>query len=214
MTDGLTPARRRRYIDWTRGLAVLIMILGHVLDAWTLPSERATPAFRNLTIVTGFAAPLFLWLAGLVLVLSAERTARRSGSRRTAWLSIVQRGLEIFILAFIFRVQAFLLSPGGWPISIFRVDILNIMGPAIVAAGLIWGLVASRGWLVATYSAVALSLAMMTPIVRTAAWVRPTADLVSVASQAGRGAHDVHAVAVGRVRLCRSRGRRFHRRCP
>jgi uncharacterized membrane protein len=147
------------------------MILAHVLDAWTLPAERSTSAFRNLTILSGFAAPLFLWLAGVALVLSAERTARRSGSRRAAWLSVVQRGLEIFILAFAFRVQAFLLSPGGWPISIFRVDILNIMGPAIVAAGLIWGLVASRIRLVTTYSAVALSLAMLTPIVRTAEWV-------------------------------------------
>src|SRR6185295_2265631 len=100
------------------------MILAHVLDAWTLPAERATSAFRTLTIVSGFAAPLFLWLAGVALVLSAERTARRSESRRTASLSIVHRGLEIFILAFIFRVQAFLLSPGGWPIAIFRVDVL------------------------------------------------------------------------------------------
>jgi uncharacterized membrane protein len=147
------------------------MILAHVLDAWTLPAERATPAFRNLTIVSGFAAPLFLWLAGVALALAAERTVARSGHRRIAWLNIVRRGLEIFVLAFIFRVQAFLLSPGGWAISIFRVDILNVMGPAIVAAGLMWGLVASRAWLVATYSAAALSLAMLTPIVRAAAWV-------------------------------------------
>jgi uncharacterized membrane protein len=150
---------------------VLIMILAHVLDAWTLPAERSTSMFRNLTIVSGFAAPLFLWLAGVALVLSAERTARRSGSRRTAWLSIVRRGLEIFILAFVFRVQAFLLSPGGWPISIFRVDILNVMGPAIVAAGVIWGLVRSRAWLVVVYSIVAFGLAMLTPIVRAAGWV-------------------------------------------
>jgi uncharacterized membrane protein len=166
-----SPAARRRSVDWARGLAVLIMILAHVLDAWTLPAQRSTSAFRNLTIVSGFAAPLFLWLAGVALVLSAERTARRSGSRRTAWRTIVQRGLEIFILAFIFRLQAFLLSPGGWPISIFRVDILNVMGPAIVAAGLIWGLVRSRARLVATYSVAALSVAMLTPIVRIASWV-------------------------------------------
>jgi uncharacterized membrane protein len=146
------------------------MILAHVLDAWTLPAERARSAFRYLTIISGFAAPLFLWLAGVALVLSAERTARRSG-RRTAWQSVVRRGLEIFILAFVFRVQAFFLSPGGWPISIFRVDILNIMGPAIVAAGLIWGLVASRRWLLATYSAAAFSVAMLTPLVRAAEWV-------------------------------------------
>jgi uncharacterized membrane protein len=158
-------------LDWTRGLAVLIMILAHVLDAWTLPAERATAAFRNLTIVSGLAAPLFLWLAGVALVLAAERTAWRSGNRRTAWLSLVQRGLEIFILAFVFRVQAFLLSPGGWPISIFRVDVLNIMGPAIVAAGLLWGLVASRARLVVTYTAVAVAVAMLTPVVRAAGWV-------------------------------------------
>jgi uncharacterized membrane protein len=168
--DRPSPVLRRRSLDWARGLAVLIMILAHVLDAWTLPADRSTSAFRNLTIVSGFAAPLFLWLAGVALVLSADRTAGRS-SRRTAWRSIVRRGLEIFILAFIFRVQAFLLSPGGWPISIFRVDILNVMGPAVVAAGMIWGLVGSRAWLVAAYSAVALSLAMLTPIVRTAEWV-------------------------------------------
>jgi uncharacterized membrane protein len=147
------------------------MILAHVLDAWTLPIERATPAFRNLIILSGFAAPFFLWLAGVALALSAERTAVRSGSRRTAWLNIVRRGLEIFVLAFVFRVQAFLLSPGGWPISIFRVDILNVMGPAIVAAGLVWGVVSSRAWLVATYSAAALGLAMLSPVVRAAAWV-------------------------------------------
>jgi acyltransferase len=45
------------------------------------------------------------------------------------------------------------------------------MGPAIVAAGLLWGLVASRGWQVVTYAAVAVTLAMLTPIVRAAAWV-------------------------------------------
>jgi acyltransferase len=124
-----------------------------------------------LTIVTGFAAPMFLWLAGVALVLSAERTARLSENRRQAGLSIVKRGLEVFILAFAFRLQAFLLSPGGWPISIFRVDILNIMGPAILVAGVIWGLIMARVWLVAVYSLVALGLAMLTPIVRIAEWV-------------------------------------------
>jgi uncharacterized membrane protein len=170
-TDSPPPVVRRRSVDRARGLAVLIMILAHVLDAWTLPAERSTPAFRNLTIVSGFAAPLFLWLAGVALALSADRTAGRSASRRTGWMNIVQRGLEIFVLAFVFRVQAFLLSPGGWPIAIFRVDILNVMGPAIAAAGLIWGLVASRARLVATYSAAAVGLAMLTPIVRAADWV-------------------------------------------
>jgi len=77
---------RRRYIDLARGLAVLVMIEAHTLDAWTRPADHSTLAFRNLTVLGGFAAPLFLWLAGTALVLSAERRARRTGSRRASAL--------------------------------------------------------------------------------------------------------------------------------
>ena len=49
---------------------------------------------------------------------------------------ICRRGLEIFILAFLFRLQGFIVTPGSHPVTLFRVDILNIMGPAIAVAGL------------------------------------------------------------------------------
>ena len=41
------------------------MIHAHVLDAWTLTSERKTLAFGYLNVLGGFAAPLFLWLAAV-----------------------------------------------------------------------------------------------------------------------------------------------------
>ena len=100
------------------------------------PPTANRSAFRNATVLGGFAAPLFLWLAGLASVLSATRTAGESGSRIAALEAICRRGLEIFILAFLFRLQAFIVSPGSHPITLFRVDILNIMGPAIVGAGI------------------------------------------------------------------------------
>ena len=90
-------------------------------------------------LLGGFAAPLFLWLAGLGLVLSAERVLDRSpetSERSTE--AVVRRGAEIFILAFLFRLQAFIVSPGSSPVTLFRVDILNVMGPAMAVAGLIW----------------------------------------------------------------------------
>jgi uncharacterized membrane protein len=187
---------RRRYIDWARALAVLVMIEAHTLDAWTRAADRRTVAFRDATILGGFAAPLFLWLAGVSLVLSAASVASRTGSRRAAAATICRRGLEIFVLAFLFRVQAFLLSPGSQPVALFRVDILNIMGPAVVAAGVVWGLVSSmspRRWtsaLVAAYAAIAAALAMLTPIVRASAlvgrlpvwfqwYIRPTDDMTT-----------------------------------
>jgi uncharacterized membrane protein len=163
--------RRRLYIDWARGIAVLLMIEAHTTDAWTRAAAKKTLAFRDAIILGGFAAPLFLFLAGLALVLSATRTAERTGRRADAVDAITRRGLEIFILAFLFRAQALIVSPGGPIVSLFRVDILNIMGPAIVLAGVVWGLAATTTARVALYAAIAALIGLVTPIVRAAAWV-------------------------------------------
>jgi uncharacterized membrane protein len=168
---------RRSYIDWARGLAVLVMIEAHTLDAWTRAADRHTVAFRNLTVLGGFAAPLFLWLAGVALALSADRTAKRS-TRAEAVRTGVRRGLEIFLLAFLFRLQAFVLSPGGPALRLLRVDILNVMGPSLAAAVLLWGLARSpRGAALLSAAAAAL-MAMATPIVRSAGWVGALPPLV------------------------------------
>jgi uncharacterized membrane protein len=142
------------------------MIEAHALDAWTHPSARTGSGFGIAALLGGFAAPLFLWLAGMSAVLSASSTARRTGSRRIARDRVLSRGLEIFILAFLFRLQAFVVSPGSHPITLFRVDILNILGPAIAASALVWGLLISVPALVATYGALSLALSMLTPLVR------------------------------------------------
>jgi uncharacterized membrane protein len=164
---------RRAYIDWARGIAVLLMIEAHTLDAWTRAADRRTAGFRNATILGGFAAPLFLWLAGVGLVLSATRAMERNGGTRAAAMdAICRRGLEIFLLAFLFRLQAFVISPGGQPVALLRVDILNVMGLAMVAAGMVWGLAtlgrSSRptARLVFAYGVAAGAMAMATPIVR------------------------------------------------
>jgi len=157
---------RRAYIDWARGLAVLIMIEAHAVDAWTRAADKTSLAYRDATILGGFAAPLFLWLAGLAVVLAAARTAARTGSRRQAADAIVRRGLIIFILAFLFRVQAFIVSPGNHLVTLFRVDILNVMGPAIAAAGVAWAAARTPAARVAVFTALAVACSMATPIVR------------------------------------------------
>jgi uncharacterized membrane protein len=183
-------APRRVDIDWGRGIAVLLMIEAHTLDAWTAPAAHNTVFFRNLNLLGGFAAPLFLWLAGLVGVFSAERVAARAGNRMSGTKAVCRRGLEIFVLAFLFRLQAFVVTPGSHPIMIFRVDILNIMGPALVAAGVMWWLLPDRRILCGAYVMMALAIGMATPVVRTAAavgmlpvffqwYIRPAGDLTA-----------------------------------
>ena len=142
------------------------MIEAHTVDSWTRASSRASSAFGYATMLAGFAAPLFLWLAGVSIPLAAWAGLRRGLTRRAAAERVVKRGLEIFILAFLFRLQAFILSPGAHPITLFRVDILNVMGPAIVVATLGWLAVESTPAAIAVFSALAVAVTMSTPIVR------------------------------------------------
>jgi uncharacterized membrane protein len=80
-------------------------------------------------------------------------------------------GLEVLVLAFLFRLQALVVTPGGPLITFFRVDILNVMGPSIAAAGVVWALTRHRGVLAALYAFLAVLAAMLTPVIREASWV-------------------------------------------
>ena len=159
---------RRDYLDWLRGLAVIVMIEAHLLDSWTGGQDRDTFAFGVAMIVGGMGAPLFLFLAGAAVPLSAASKFKRSGSVREASNAVVRRGFEIFGLAFLFRLQAWVL---GWssPRALLKVDILNIMGPSIAAAGALWGAARSTRSRLVVFSLATVALVMLTPLIRASA---------------------------------------------
>ena len=112
-------------------------------------------------ILGGFGAPLFLFLAGVAVVLSAESKFRKTGDFAASWRAVQKRGWQVFGLAFLFRLQSYILSGGYSALSLLKVDILNVMGPAIAMAAMTgeWlGQKPTRGVLFAAV-AVAISLA-------------------------------------------------------
>jgi uncharacterized membrane protein len=162
---------RRVYLDWLRGFAVVIMIFWHAMDAWTAPASRAGPPFSLIVMIGGWAAPLFLFLAGISVALSgAAQLARGAGRRRAVARELEKRGWQIVLLALVFRLQSFLLNPRASWMSMLKPDILNILGVSIVAAAFAWGRATSPGrrmaWLVAPAGAIVL----LTPWVRTWQW--------------------------------------------
>ncbi|HET7696972.1 MAG TPA: heparan-alpha-glucosaminide N-acetyltransferase domain-containing protein [Vicinamibacterales bacterium] len=162
-----SPATRRSYLDVLRGIAVLIMIEAHVIDAWTRAADRGSRAFGQSLILGGFGAPLFLFLAGIGVVLSAGSKARRSGDPAAASRAVQKRGLQIFALAFLFRLQSYVLGGFTAPAwTMLKVDILNIMGPAMIAAAALWALARGPVRRGAAYTAAAIALVFLTPAIR------------------------------------------------
>jgi uncharacterized membrane protein len=157
--------RRRGYLDWLRGIAVLIMIEAHLVDSWTADAFRTSGAYSTAMIIGGLGAPMFLFLAGVAVALSASANLRRTGDRAAASSTVVRRGCQLFGLAFLFRFQAWTL---GWssPLALLKVDILNIMGPSIAAAGAMWGAVRSRRAQLTMFAAATLVLTLLTPLIQ------------------------------------------------
>jgi len=167
---------RRGYLDWLRGIAVLIMIEAHTLDSWTRIADRGHAAFGYAMIVGGFGAPIFLFLAGVAIPLMAAARMRRGATEAEAAAAVRRRGWEIFGLAFLFRLQSFVLSGGAPAATLLKVDILNIMGPAMVGAGALWGAARRPAGRAALLALVAAALAMLTPIVRATPWLAVLPD--------------------------------------
>ncbi len=166
------PARTRAgYIDWMRGLAVLVMILAHVVDAWTvLGPTRQTRAYFWFMVVAGMGAPMFLWLAGLAVALAGESRVRRGASIVEASRRLQVRGWQIFGLALLFRLQAYVFSAGATAYGMLKVDILNVMGLSLVAAGWCWGRGRTAIQRVAIATGVTLAILVLTPLFRVWEW--------------------------------------------
>jgi len=164
---------RRLYIDWLRGVAVLLMILWHTIDSWTVQTGRNTAAFAAIVFAAGWAAPLFLFLAGVAIPLGIDTRQRRGFSRREASWDLQKRGWMIVVLAHLFRFQSFLLNPHGSWNTLLKPDILNVLGLGIVAGAFAWGRAETRRtqtmWLLGT---AAVIVVVLTPWSRV--WWWPT----------------------------------------
>jgi len=115
------------------------MIEWHVLDAWSVRDGRGGPIWIVIQTVGGFAAPLFLFLAGVAIPFAIGSRVRRGDDLQSGAWSVQQRGWEVFGIAHLFRFQSFLLNPTATWSSIFRPDILNILGLGLAGTSVLCG---------------------------------------------------------------------------
>jgi uncharacterized membrane protein len=103
-TEKKQATQRVLVVDAVRGWAVLCMMQWHCADAWLGGSIRDGSGFVFTRIVGGFAAPLFLLLAGVSAGLVFEQERLWAG---------VRRGIGIVVAGYAFKLFAWTVDYGA-----------------------------------------------------------------------------------------------------
>ena len=120
------------FLDWMRGLALVIMFQCHVFNSFTRMDLRSGGLYALSQFTGGLAGPLFLFMAGMTFAFQMESLEQRDVPPRSRCLACLRRAGYILAIAFLIRIVNWATSwgHGGWE-EITRVDILNSMGLAL-----------------------------------------------------------------------------------
>ncbi len=133
MADPKKTAGRFAFIDWTRGLAALVMLQGHTFDSFTRTDLRDKGPFMLSQFFGGLPPAIFLFLTGITFAFLMNSQDKQGGSSGQRVFAALKRSRYLFLLAFLFRFQLYVF---GFPTSpadqLLKVDILNCMGFAML----------------------------------------------------------------------------------
>ena len=161
--------KRFPFLDWMRGLAVVVMIQCHVFNSFAAPSARAGGPYVLSQFIGGMAAPLFLFMAGMTLAFQMDSQDRKQRAPRQRWGAALRRAGYVWGIAYLFRFTNCIASIPhiDWH-EFTKVDILNCMGLAMTvfaAAAAVDGRVRAR-WVALG----ALAVAAASPLVANIEW--------------------------------------------
>ena len=167
---GLTKSPSRlRYLDWMRGLAALVMLVGHSFDSFAAGGARQQSPYVLSQFFGGLAPAIFLFLTGITFAFSIERGNRLAPSAMRRIFAALKRARYLVTLAVLFRLQmwVFAYPQGSWK-DLFRVDILNCMGFTMLLLAPMAVLEIERRARVCAFAGVAI--AVLSPVVSSVDW--------------------------------------------
>lgn len=138
MPDVKKSAGRLAFIDWTRGLAAVVMLQGHTFDSFTRTDLRDKGPYIFSQFLGGLPPAIFLFLTGITFAFLMHSQEKKGASGWQRVTAALKRSRYLFLLAFLFRIQLYVFGFPTSPASeLLRVDILNCMGMAmLVFAGM------------------------------------------------------------------------------
>src|SRR5690349_9058987 len=161
--------KRFPFLDWMRGLAVVVMIQCHAFNSFVRMDVREGGPYIFSQFVGGMAAPLFLFMAGMTFAFQMDSLERREPSAGRRWLASLRRAGYIMAIALAFRASNWAGSyPNGNPGEILKVDILNSMALAMAVFASIAVFTAAGRARWAFFGA--LAIATLSPVMANLPW--------------------------------------------
>jgi uncharacterized membrane protein len=160
---------RLTFLDCSRGLAVVIMLQGHVFHSFNRTDLRTDGPFMLSQFMGGIGPAIFLVLTGITLAFLMDRRERQGLASMARWGAALRRAGYLFSLAFLFRLQLWLFAypQSPWP-DLFKVDILNCMGFAIALMSVM--AIFTTVDRVRLCAGLGLAIAIMAPLVSSMDW--------------------------------------------
>ncbi len=160
---------RLPFLDWMRGLALVIMIQVHVFNSFTRMDARNSGIYGLAVFVGGMAGPLFLFMAGMTFAFQMKRLESKGLAPTRRWLVCLRRAGYIWGIAYLIAIANWAGSWGhaGWD-EILRVDILHDMGLAMAVFS--FAAFATDGRRIRGVLLAAVAIAAVSPLVANWNW--------------------------------------------
>jgi len=165
-----TKARRLFFIDMYRGLAVLVMIEGHVINSTIRQDLRPTKEFHYLDLLHGMIAPSFIFMSGFAFALGLDRKWDSFlRFEKPLWLQI-RRLLFVVGLAYwlhlpVWSFQSMLHASREMILYFLRCDVLQLIAFSLLFSLFLCLIIRRKKLVIATLFALSLAMIFVTPFV-------------------------------------------------
>lgn len=130
---------RIHFLDVMRGVAVVVMVIGHSIDSVLSVDARTTEAFRLYDAVRGFTAPIFLFVAGFAFAVVTVRKWELYHTWSKPFRSRVTKVFLLLVVGYALHLPFYslhkLLTQGGPQdyAQFFQADVLHCVAFSLLA---------------------------------------------------------------------------------